>query len=121
MTWNQLYNFRQMLEELLIESSSTQRDISQKLKKTIWSCADENDRGSLESERTLLIAQADWTGRLIRDIKESLKLMDRGEFGVCALCGEEINPRRMLVYPTARYCAQCQEILESEESIMSFR
>ncbi len=114
MTWNQLYNFRQILEDLLIETSSSHRDIRHKLKRTVWTCADENDCASLESERSLLISQADWTYRLIREIKEALKLMDKGEFGVCASCEEDINPRRLLVYPTARYCAQCQEIMDSE-------
>ena len=115
MTWNQLYNFRQILEELLIESFSSQRDTARKLKRSIWNCADENDRGSLESERALLVAQAEWTDRLIKEIMEALKLIDNGDFGVCASCEEDINPRRLLVYPTARYCAQCQEIKDSDK------
>jgi DnaK suppressor protein len=115
MARNQSYDFRQILEELLIETSSSHRDIRQKLKRPVWTCADENDRGSLESECTLLLAQAYWTSRLIRQIKEALKLIEDGQFGVCSCCEEDINPRRLLVYPTARYCAQCQEILDSEK------
>jgi DnaK suppressor protein len=121
MNWNKSYNFRQILEGLLIETSSIHRDIRHKLKRTVWTCADENDCGSLESERSLLISQADWTGRLIREIKEALKLIDEGQFGVCACCEEDINPRRLLVHPTARYCAQCQETQDSEELVMAVR
>ncbi|MFP4084458.1 MAG: TraR/DksA family transcriptional regulator [Desulfonatronovibrio sp.] len=121
MNWNQSYNFRQILENLLMETSSSYKDIRQKLKRTAWTCADENDRASLESERSLLIAQADWTDRLLEEIKEALKLIDEGQFGVCACCEEDINPRRLLVHPTARYCAQCQEIQDSEELLMAVR
>lgn len=121
MTWNQLYNFRQILEDLLIETSTSYRNIKCKLKRTVWTCADENDRGSLESERSLLIAQAEWTDRLLGEIKDALKLIDEGQFGVCACCEEDINPRRLLVHPTARYCAQCQEGQDSEGLLMSAR
>lgn len=45
-------------------------------------------------------------------VEEAVRRIDRGEFGRCQQCGEDINPRRLEVAPWARYCVRCQELEE---------
>ena len=48
-----------------------------------------------------------------RQIRESLRAMDRGEYGLCRRCEEPISFRRLKVRPEAPFCLSCQEELES--------
>ncbi|MCA1743455.1 MAG: TraR/DksA C4-type zinc finger protein [Desulfovibrionales bacterium] len=113
MTWNQLNNYRMMLEDLLITTTRNLEETGRKLGEvTSGLCSDENDKGSIETDRRLLLSQAKREGVFLSQIKQALRLLENGEYGICAECEELINPRRLMVHPTARYCAQCQEALE---------
>ena len=50
----------------------------------------------------------------LKSIQEALKRMDRGEYGECVRCGEDINEKRLLAVPWATLCIQCQEEAERE-------
>lgn len=43
---------------------------------------------------------------LIR-VRDALKRMDEGTYGVCEACGEAIAPARLRALPQARLCADC--------------
>jgi DnaK suppressor protein len=45
-------------------------------------------------------------------INAALERMDRGEFGMCEACDEEIPPLRLRAVPWASLCVPCQEQLE---------
>jgi DnaK suppressor protein len=45
-------------------------------------------------------------------VKEALDRVDRGEYGSCQQCSEEISRRRLEVAPWARYCVRCQDLEE---------
>lgn len=45
-------------------------------------------------------------------VEEALKRIERGEFGRCMQCGQEIPPKRLEVEPWARHCIRCQELEE---------
>jgi DnaK suppressor protein len=40
-------------------------------------------------------------------IDAALHRIEEGVFGLCAECGEEINPRRLEIDPTTRLCIDC--------------
>jgi DnaK suppressor protein len=50
--------------------------------------------------------------RRIRLVEEALKRIDRGEYGNCMQCGQEIPEKRLEVEPWARHCVRCQELEE---------
>ena len=50
----------------------------------------------------------------LRDVDAALKRVEDGEYGFCAACGEEIDPRRLEVDPTARHCIQCAARAEAQ-------
>lgn len=45
-------------------------------------------------------------------IDEALLRIADGEYGPCQNCEKEINPKRLAALPWARYCLDCQELLE---------
>ncbi len=45
-------------------------------------------------------------------IDEALLRIDDDEYGSCQNCEKEINPKRLAALPWARYCLDCQELLE---------
>ena len=45
-------------------------------------------------------------------VNEAIERLDDDEYGVCQNCEEEITPKRLAAVPWARYCLDCQELLE---------
>lgn len=45
-------------------------------------------------------------------IDEALLRISDEEYGTCQNCEKEINPKRLQAIPWARYCLDCQELLE---------
>lgn len=45
----------------------------------------------------------------IAAIDRTLNRIDQGLYGICAHCGEEIDPRRLAVRPYADLCLRCSE------------
>lgn len=46
----------------------------------------------------------------LRKIEAALRRIESGDFGDCVVCGEEIDPRRMAIDPTATRCIGCAEV-----------
>lgn len=42
-------------------------------------------------------------------IREALKRMDAGTYGICASCGEEIAPERLDILPHTPLCTSCAQ------------
>jgi DnaK suppressor protein len=63
------------------------------------------DASLAEQERRELLA-----------IEKALSKMATGSFGVCEDCGEDIPPRRLMVLPEARLCANCQTFEERQNA-----
>jgi DnaK suppressor protein len=53
--------------------------------------------------------------RLLGMIETALARIQNGTFGLCADCGDEINPRRLDALPWTPYCLRCQEALEQQD------
>jgi len=51
-------------------------------------------------------------------IEKALAKMATGNFGICEECGEEIPPKRLMVLPEARLCANCQALEEKHNARM---
>jgi DnaK suppressor protein len=51
----------------------------------------------------------------VRKIDEALERLERGTYGVCLECGEEIEPERLRLRPHTRFCVACKEGLERLE------
>lgn len=49
----------------------------------------------------------------VNRLAEALDRLDRGEYGICAECGQPIARARLHAIPEARTCVPCQDGLES--------
>mgnify|MGYP000679794096 CR=1 FL=1 len=47
-------------------------------------------------------------------IEKALKMLDSGEYGICADCQQNISQRRLELYPNATRCLSCQELVEEQ-------
>jgi DnaK suppressor protein len=77
---------------------------------------DEGDLAALSHDRDLLYNLHENDYARLRYIKEAIKAIDRGQYGECLRCGEQINDKRLLAVPWATLCIGCQEQAESEHA-----
>jgi len=77
--------------------------------------ADYLDCATFESDRSTALRIRDRESMLIQKIRNSLKDIENGEYGICEDCGDEISLARLKARPIAKRCIQCktkQETLE---------
>jgi DnaK suppressor protein len=64
-----------------------------------------------------LFQQRDDRQLKVRMTEAALDRIQRGTFGVCVSCGDDINPRRLDALPWTQYCLRCQ--LDIEQKVES--
>ena len=62
--------------------------------------------------KNVMLAVSENDSRQIILINEALERIDDDEYGSCQNCEKEINPKRLDAIPWARYCLNCQELVE---------
>jgi DnaK suppressor protein len=78
---------------------------------------DPTDRASLESDRNFELRIRDRERKLISKIRGTLEKIDKGTFGVCEVCGEPIERKRLEARPVTSHCIECKKDAETEEKI----
>jgi DnaK suppressor protein len=73
---------------------------------------DIGDMSSVTYSRDVLFNLSETQKQKIADIDAALERIEKGEYGICMECGEEIAPRRMEVRPFSRYCIDCKTDIE---------
>jgi DnaK suppressor protein len=62
--------------------------------------------------KNVQLAVSENESRQLTLIDEALRRIDDDEYGLCQNCEKEINQKRLAAIPWARYCLDCQELLE---------
>jgi DnaK suppressor protein len=62
--------------------------------------------------KNVMLAVSENESKQLVLIDEALLRIEDEEYGVCQNCEKEINPKRLAAIPWARYCLDCQELLE---------
>ena len=78
---------------------------------------DEMDMALAESSLSFAGQIRERESKLLSRIEEALERIDRGDYGDCTSCGEEVGVKRLLARPVARLCIMCkdeQELLERQ-------
>lgn len=70
------------------------------------------DRASTASSQDWNMIRYNRNVSLLKDIDAALKAIDNDSYGLCDLCGEFIAERRLVAMPSARYCVECQEMVD---------
>jgi DnaK suppressor protein len=102
----QLLRLRAELLREVSESYATCRELGQD------GVADIGDMSANAYSRDVLFNLSESQLQRIRDIDAALERIDKGEYGICMNCGEEIAPRRLEVRPFSRYCIECKTDIE---------
>ena len=98
--------------ENLIKSINRSRLAAEEIK--LENTEDEGDLAAISHERDILYNLHESDYAHLRYIEDAMKAMDRGEFGECVRCGEDINEKRLEAVPWATMCIRCQEETERE-------
>jgi len=102
----QLLKERQELLQDVSNSYETCRELGQD------GVPDIGDMSSAAYSRDVLFNVSETQRQRIHDIDVALEQIEKGEYGICMSCGEEISPRRMEVRPFSRYCIECKTDIE---------
>ena len=62
--------------------------------------------------KNVMLAVSENESKQLVLIDEALRRIEDEEYGECQNCEEQINPKRLAAIPWARYCLNCQALLE---------
>ncbi len=62
--------------------------------------------------KNVMLAVSENESRQLTLIDEALRRIEDDEYGPCQNCEKDINPKRLMALPSARYCIECQALQE---------
>ena len=66
------------------------------------------DQGTDTMEREKAFLFASRGGNFLYHLEQALDRIEKGEYGMCVSCGQEISHERLEAVPHARLCIQCK-------------
>ena len=78
---------------------------------------DEGDLAAINHNKDILYHLHESDFQRLRFIEQALKALDRGQYGDCVRCGEDIDDKRLIGVPWATLCIRCQEEAETEQTL----
>jgi DnaK suppressor protein len=73
------------------------------------------DRAVHEGQRAFAFRIRERERFLIWKIKDALRRIEEGTYGICEECGEDIPIARLKARPVTNYCLDCKTRMESQE------
>src|SRR6516225_7417107 len=98
-------NIVKALKARLSELTNRVGEIDSELRKLL-SADLEEQAADLENQEALEAIENSEI-REIHQIQEALKRISEGTYGICAHCGEDIDPKHLEALPTATRCISC--------------
>jgi len=92
------------LSEFINESKEVETNVAQ----------DVVDKAESSYTKEFLLSLSDTERDQLMLIDEALRRVDKGDFGLCQLCSQEISRKRLNALPWTPYCINCQEKAEKE-------
>ena len=117
LTPQELEYFRNLLNQMLIDAQRNGDSTLEEMTDNHSSYADLSDRATAESDRSFTLRIRDRERKLITKIKEALKRMDEGEYGICEECGDDITIARLKARPVTTLCVSCKARQEEGEEV----
>jgi len=62
--------------------------------------------------KNVMLAVSENESRQLALIDEAILRVDDKEYGDCQNCGKVVHPKRLSAIPWARYCLDCQQLVE---------
>jgi len=120
-TLEEMAHIRSELERVLADIYDKGRDTVRQATSNSEQFADPADRASSEELNSIVFRLRDREHKMIRKIRQALKRMENGEYGICEDCGEHITPARLMARPVTTLCLTCKTEQEIEESLRQDR
>jgi len=79
---------------------------------------DPTDRASHEANQNFELRIRDREHKLIKKISKALDRIEKGTFGICEICGEDISFERLKVRPVTTQCIDCKTSEEAREKAL---
>ena len=109
--------FRETLTQCLKDLLKKGNEAVSLLLESTADSSDFIDKANFEADRSFRLRMRDRENKLIRKIEKSLTKIDKGTFGICELCGEDIAIKRLKARPVATYCIVCKNKMEAIEQV----
>ena len=108
--------FKTRLQQLEKELQQNADDTTEHLRETTL-VPDPADRATIEEEHALELRTRDRERKLLKKVKQSIALIDSGEYGWCEESGEPIGIARLLARPTANLSLEAQQRRELKQKL----
>jgi len=115
LTKEQLDYFRKLLNHQLKELEGKIGGVVDELSEDSKVMPDISDRATKEADLNFGLRVQDREQKLIEKIKQALKRIDDGSFGICESCGEMIDIKRLKARPVTTLCIDCKLEQEKDE------
>lgn len=76
------------------------------------------DQAMVEIDSNFLLRLKDREKRLLTKIDQALERIEKGTFGICEECGQEIGSKRLEARPVTTMCIECKTDQEEREKLM---
>ena len=103
------------LEDLLLQAGRTVAELQDRDTRR----PDPMDQAVEENSRNFCLRIRNRENLLIRKIRQSLRDIEEGDYGICQSCGEFIGIARLKARPVARHCIECKTAMERHERQMT--
>jgi DnaK suppressor protein len=110
--------FRELLTERLHSLLTKASDTVSGMTDEKVSFPDPTDRAAMEADRNFLLRIRDRERRLIVKIREALDRIDKGTYGICETCGDDISIKRLKARPVTTQCIECKTREEARENAL---
>ena len=78
---------------------------------------DDVDQTSTEMETAMRLRLRNREALFLKKIDEAIRRIQEGTFGLCEVCDEDIELKRLEARPTATHCVGCKEEQERREQV----
>lgn len=70
------------------------------------------DKASSAYTKEFLYSLSNTDREILQQVDQALHRLNRGKYGTCVECGDELNRKRLEAVPWASHCLKCQEKIE---------
>jgi DnaK suppressor protein len=104
---------KQIKLELLGDVEKNYKSAKEGTGEAVPDISDEASR-SYNNQLMTNLGEQDW--EKLKLVEDALESFDKGEYGICKECEEEIPEPRLNIVPFAKYCVECLNKIEKEQA-----
>lgn len=112
-----LEKFREMFETQKKNILFADRVMHEDFHVDLDECKDEVDHAATDMEQSLRLRLRNRENLYLKKVDDALRRIEKGEFGLCDVCGNDIEVKRLEARPTATHCIACKEDEERREGL----